>query len=297
MSRLRNAPARAPLAGPPPISPSSPVSPGSSAPAPAGDGHEPRPEAGDKGTVHRILKLISFLADHPDISAKQTAQRLGWPVSTTHRLLRTLSALEYARQKGPGLFGPGLELYRIAGRLGAEMPYAQIAEPLLASLTEQFHETSLLTILERHALKGYIAYAAAPPDPMRYTIERNRRGPLVWGAMGRSILAHLTPEEVDRAIAECSDRNAGGQSLDPAELRGFLQAARAAGYAITTSHRTLHSVGIAVPFFDAQDAVVGSVAFQVPEFRFDPTLLPRLVNALKQTAAVISQQIGMRLEE
>jgi DNA-binding IclR family transcriptional regulator len=250
----------------------------------------------DTGTVSRILKLISLLTDHPDISAKQAALRLGWPISTTHRLLRMLAAAEYATQQESGRFAPGLELFRIAGRLGVEMPYAQIAEPLLAALTAQFNETSLLTILERKQLNMYVALSAAPQDPMRYNIERNRRGSLAWGASGRALMAHILPEEVDRVIATCQETNARGEAVDPLELRASLQETREKGYAVTISHRVLHAVGIAVPFFDVQGQVVGSVAFQVPQFRYNPDLLVDMANALRQTAAVISQQLGSPLE-
>ncbi|WP_316980068.1 IclR family transcriptional regulator [Shumkonia mesophila] len=250
----------------------------------------------ESGTVNRVMKLISLLADHSDITAKQAALNLGWPISTTHRLLRTLSAAEFATQKGPGLFAPGLELYRIAGRLSVAVPYAQIGEPLLASLSERFGETSLLSVLERKQLKMYIASSAAPKDPMRYTIDLNRRVSIVWGASGRALLAHLLPEEVDRAIAICDETDARGRGIDLPELQASLQAVRENGYAMTESHRVLHAVGVAVPFFGVQGEVVGSVAFQVPEFRFNIARVPEYVRVLKETAAVIAQRIGSATE-
>jgi len=250
----------------------------------------------ESGTINRVMRLISLLADHSDVTAKQAAQKLGWPISTTHRLLRTLSAAEFASQKGPGLFAPGLELYRIAGRLGMAVPYVQIAEPLLAALSEQFGETTLLSILERKTLKMYIASSAAPKDPMRYAIDLNRRISIVWGASGRALLAHLPPEEVDRAIAVCDECDAHGRPVDPAELRASLEVIRDKGYAVTASQRVMHSVGIAMPFFDARGEAVGSVAFQVPEFRYNVECLPDLVKALRQTAAVIGQRIGSTAE-
>jgi IclR family KDG regulon transcriptional repressor len=246
----------------------------------------------DGGTISRVMRLISLLADHPEITAKQAATFLGWPVSTSHRMLRTLSEAEFATQKGPGLFAPGLELYRIAGRLRASMPYADIAEPLLVSLSEQFNETSLLTVLERAALRSYIACSAAPRDPMRYNIELNRRGLLVWGASGRSILAHLPDEDVERAILDCDGADIQGRELDAEELRSCLETIRRNGYGVVASQRVLHAVGVAVPILDARGEAVASIAFQVPEFRYNPKRLPALVAALRQTAAVIAQRIG-----
>ena len=114
----------------------------------------------------------------------------------------------------------------------------------------------------------------------------------MWGASGRTLLAHLRPEEIAQVIAICDEKDAHGRTLDEAELHASLEAIRANGYANTFSHRVLHSVGVAVPFLDVHGEVVGTISFQIPEFRFDADRVPELVNALRHTAAVISQRIG-----
>jgi DNA-binding IclR family transcriptional regulator len=249
----------------------------------------------EPGAINRVLTLISLISDHPELTAKQAAALLGWPVSTTHRLLRKLAEAEFAAQSERG-FAAGMELYRIAGRLGPKVPFLRIAEPLLQALSARFNETSLLTILERRQLQMYIALSAAPADPMRYIIELNKTAPLLWGASGRALLAFLREDEIERAIESSDTRNVRGEALDPAELRAQLATIAADGYAVTHAHRTLNSVGIAVPFFDAGGEVVGCVAFQVPSFRFTDEALPELVGALKDAAAVISQQVGAQAQ-
>jgi DNA-binding IclR family transcriptional regulator len=248
----------------------------------------------DVGAINRVLRLVSLLSDHPHLTAKQAAAILGWPVSSTHRLLRKLAEAEFAAQTERGTFTAGMELFRIVGRLAAKVPFVEIAEPLLGSLSQQFGETSLLSILERRQLRMYTAFAASPQDPMRYIIELNRRDPLVWGASGRALLAHLGPEEIEAVIAMGAAPNARGDTLDAAELRGALAAVLSRGFAMSRSHRTLNSVGIAVPFFGSAGDVVGSVAFQVPAFRFQEGQVETMVTALQHTATVISQQIGAR---
>ena len=246
----------------------------------------------DKGTVGRILRLIGFLSDNPEISAKQAALQLGWPISTTHRLLRTLASVDFAVQRDTGVFAPGLELFRIAGRLAADLPYEAVAQPLLNRLTHEFNETTLLSILERKQLSMYIALSAAPPDPMRYAMEHNRRLSLIWGASGRSMLAHLTPEEIETAIAGPGGSNVKGETLDADELRSALEQIRRDGYSVSDSHRTPQSFGIATAFFNSHGEPAGAVAFRVPAFRYSPEILPSMTDALKRVAAAISGQLG-----
>ncbi|RDJ20642.1 hypothetical protein DWF00_05035 [Bosea caraganae] len=246
------------------------------------------------GAINRVLRLVSLLSDYPHLNAKQAADLLGWPVSSTHRLLRKLADLEFAQQTDKGNFSAGMELYRIVGRLSGKMPFAEIAEPLLAALTAQFNETSMLTILERRQLRMYTALAASPQDPMRYVVELNRRAPLVWGAAGRALLAHLGQDEIETAITTCDTPNIRGEVLDEAEIRGALEETVRKGFAMTRSHRTLNSIGVAVPFFGSQGDVIGSVGFQIPSFRFRDEQTDGLVKALTQTASIIAQQIGAK---
>lgn len=248
----------------------------------------------DIGAISRILKLVSLLSDHREVTAKQAAAVLGLPVSTAHRLLRKLADLEFASQAERGSFSAGMELYRIAGRLISQVPFASIAEPMLAALTERFNETSMLTILERRQLRMYFAISAAPPDPMRYVIELNKTAPLIWGASGRVLLAHLGEEEIQRAIDTAATTDVRGATIDPAELRADLEKIRAQGFAISFSHRTLNSIGIAAPFFDARGEIVGALAFQIPAFRYQEAALGELTGALKENAAKISRKIGAR---
>ena len=253
-------------------------------------------EKTEVGAIARVLRLISLLSDHPNLSAKEAAESLGWPFSTTHRLLRRLLEAEFAGQTRQGAFTPGPELFRIAGRLGGQEPLLRIAQPLLEALAQRFGETALLTILQRRPLQMYIATSAAPPDPMRYFIELNRVSPLVWGALGRAILANLTTEEIEKAIARPNPPDVKGQPLDPDTLKRDLGTISSEGFAVSRSHRTLNSVGIAVPFFNYSQEPVGSIGFQVPAFRHDEARLPEMVAALKEAAAVISQQARARVD-
>jgi DNA-binding IclR family transcriptional regulator len=258
----------------------------------ANDVNNPEGGRGEPGTIKRVLLLMQALVDHPNETAQALAQRLNLPRSTVHRLLATLRADEYAASEGGGTFGPGLELYRIAARLSEQMPYRKLAEPHLQALSEQWQETSLLTLLERRQLKMFHAASASPADPMRYNIRLNALEPLVWGATARVLLAYLSEDEIERAIARGDSSPVQGLRPDAGEIKAFLEQIRRDGYAITHSHRTPTTIGVAAPFFDAAGAVVGSLGFLVPEFRWDRANVEGIVRALRERAAALSRQLG-----
>ena len=246
----------------------------------------------ETGTVRRVLLLLSSLVDHQGHSAQTLATRLNLPRSTVHRLLAMLRASGFADSEAGRSFGPGPELFRLAGRLSARMPYRKLAEPYLQALSAQFHETSILALLLREQLKMYYAAKGSPADPMRYNIELGALEPLVWGATARVLLAHLSEQEIATALARRELSPASQLKPDEAEVRKSLRQIRRDGYGITHAHRTLNTVGIAAPFFDGEGNVVGSLGFLIPEFRWTSAPQDAVVQALVDAAARMSRQLG-----
>jgi len=246
----------------------------------------------ETGTVKRVLLLLRSLVDYPGESAQSLAQRLNLPRSSVHRLLATLRENDFAQNEDNGTFGPGLELFRMAGKLGARMPYRKLAGPLLRKLSERFHETSILTLLERRQLKMFHAASGSPDDPMRYDIQLNRPESLLWGSTARVLLAHLSDAEIEQALARQERSPVQGLLPDPDELAAALRGIRERGYEITHSHRTPNTVGVAAPFFDGDGRVVGSLGFLIPEFRWAGVDPDEVVAALRQAAASLSRQLG-----
>jgi IclR family transcriptional regulator, KDG regulon repressor len=246
----------------------------------------------DTGTVSRILQLLDCFSERETWGVSELAQRLDLPRSTAHRLLNLCRAHDFVETDGRGAYAPGLAFYRLAGRLSVNMPLRRIALPLLTDFTRQFNEVSLLTVVDRHALKMFFAAKAEPSAPMRYVIETNTLGPLSWGATGRAILAHLTEAEIAEVIRRAEPSPGDGRPLNAKELRASLETIRAKGYAITQKQRTPEGVGIAVPFFDAAGHVAGNVGVTVPAFRFRRRSEPIFVRALTAMVTTISEAIG-----
>lgn len=246
----------------------------------------------DTGTVSRILQVLSCFSEQPEWRVGMLAQRLNLPRSTAHRLLNLCRAQGFVESDGVGVYRPGLGLYRLAGRLSFQMPLRRIAMPLLTEFTRNFSEASLLTVLERSALKVFFAAKAEPSAPMRYVIETNTLAPLGWGASARAILAFMNEADIAEVTRRAEPSPVDGRPLDVKELLKSLPKIRARGYAITRNQRTPEGVGIAVPFFDAGGEVAGNVCVTVPAFRFKPADEPAFVRALGEMAAKMSDALG-----
>ncbi|NYT36499.1 IclR family transcriptional regulator [Allopusillimonas soli] len=246
----------------------------------------------ETSTVKRVLLLLRYVTDYPGESVQTLAKRLNLPRSSVHRLLATLRDHDFLTHESGGSFYPGLELYRFAAKLGGRMPYIKLAQPYLSGLSERFHETSILTLLERHRLKMFHAANGSPSDPMRYNIQLNSLETLVWGATARAILAHLTDTEIHQAIAEQTPSPVEGLLPNKNEILAALASIRHDGYAVTHSHRTQNTIGVAAPFFDSEGVVVGSLGFLIPSFRWNKPEPNQFTDALQEAAQSLSQELG-----
>ncbi len=242
--------------------------------------------------MHRVLRILGCFAEKDRWGLNELARALNLPRASTHRLLNLCRPLNFVDQDEDGSYRPGLELYRLAGRLSMDMPITRIAGPILEEVRDRTDETTILTLLVRSELKMFFALTASPSHPMRYTIRTNVLEPLNWGATGRVLLAYLTPEEIEETIQRASPSPLDKRPLDEAELRQSLEEIRVAGYAVTHAQRTPNAVGLAVPFFDARGEVRGNVALTVPEFRFEPGKQEELLALLRHAAADLTRKMG-----
>jgi IclR family KDG regulon transcriptional repressor len=252
----------------------------------------PPASSADSGTVNRTLRILSALATKNRWSVNELARALSLPRASTHRLLSLCKPLGYVEQDADGLYTPGVELYRIAGSLSAQMPINQLADPLLQAVCNETDETALLVLLARQDRKMFFSSLASPPHPLRYTSELNRLEPLTWGAAGQSLLAFLTQDEIDAVLDREEASPLDGRALDVTALRDTLATVRKQGYAVSYSERAPDMHGIAVPFFDASGAIRGSLMLTIPHFRFDNSRLDRFIALLRHAADELMRRLG-----
>lgn len=246
----------------------------------------------DNGTVNRVLRILLRMGERESWGLNELARALDLPRASTHRLLGLCRPLNFVTQDEDGQYRAGLELYRLAGMLSAQMPINRVAAPILGAVRDAVEETTMLTLLAREDLRMFFSLTASPPHPMRYTIETNQLQPLSWGATGRVLLAHLSAEEIEEVIARREPSTLDGREMDERELRNSLAEIREKNYAITVSQRTPDAVGIAVPFFNSDGDVKGNIAITVPDFRFKPEREAELVSKLRSAVRDLTRGMG-----
>lgn len=252
-----------------------------------------------KGTVARAVRVISAVADldEPGTIAR-LAEATDLPASTVHRLLALLAAEGIVEHDaGAHTYRVGPELYRIAARTVATVGLADVVQPILQQLADDFGETVLLG-----------RYSPAPPSLafiaradgshlLQYRIEMHRPGSVVWGASGKAVAAFLEPADALRALEFERAKPDGGRSSEgdeppqPEAFTAQLAQVREQGYATSEGQKLPQARGLAVPILGPR-GVEGSLTLTYPRDRPPIGDSASIIDRLKAGSVQIARSLG-----
>jgi IclR family transcriptional regulator, pca regulon regulatory protein len=197
--------------------------------------------------------LACFDADHPRMSLTEVASAAGLARPTARRLLLTLEELGFVRSAG-GTFQLTPKVLTLGMAYVGALGLWDIARPHLEALVARTGESSSMAQLEGSDIV-YVARVAVP-KLIALRVDIGTRFPAVQTSQGKVLLAALSPDELEAALAEPS--RAGlppyiGRS--PERLREELTEVRARGWALADEELAPGVRSVAAPVRDGTGAV------------------------------------------
>jgi len=247
-------------------------------------------------TVVRVVRLLQCVADvGGEISLKEFATRLSLPPSTVHRLLRLLMSQGLIEQRASTQhYRAGREFFRMATLVTRQIDIEGIARPILDDMRDKCQETCYLTLYLPASRSFVGAVVARSPHPLGYHFEPYMKGKVAWGAVGRSILAYLSDEDVRLAVEEAGSSPAGGAPPTLKQISSELQEIRTNGYAIAEGQVFPEAIGFARVVFDGDGNVLGSLGITMPMIRYKSSMQKKLVSLVVGKADELSAALGYR---
>jgi DNA-binding IclR family transcriptional regulator len=238
--------------------------------------------------------MIRLIASGPDtFTLGEFAQRAELPLSSVHRLLKTLERAGFV-ERGSGLsYRRGRELHRIASQIVSRFDLARSALPLLQDLVDRFHETALLCVYSPVSRRAVVAEVVITPHPLRFNVEKGQEIALPWGSMGPAVLAFLPKSEIEMVLRT---EHAGPLTGMPRPTRDELEVefehVRQHGFASYREPK-FDSAGVAAPVFNGENEILGCLGVITLSSRFPPTMEQEVAAALRGAAKDLSQQAAI----
>jgi DNA-binding IclR family transcriptional regulator len=231
---------------------------------------EPRDTSGLIGSAQRALRVLDIVGSAGDgITAKAVARRAGYNLSTTYHLLNTLVHEGYLVRLGHGRgFGLGYKVGNLYQRLCASLDVGQ-------SLRDELHQLHL----RAEAAAYYTVYretdivVAAVADSAAFP----RANPLDFGfheaahatAFGKVLLASMPKRQRRDYLAGAGmPRLTARTTVRAVDLDIELENVEHAGLAMEVEEFQPEVACVSAPVLDAENRVMGAVAFSVPAADF-----------------------------
>jgi len=234
--------------------------------------------------VDRAMEILqSFTADQPSMSVVEIERKVRLSRPTLYRLLETLAAHGMIRIHGnPQRFSLDYAIGRLARNWMAGLDV--VAGPILERLHERTRETVALAALRDHNHQ-YVMELVSP-----HVLSMSRGiGPmdhLTRGATGKTILAFMNDDDRN-AIIESAPKGTDKKALQEA-----LAAIRRDKFWVARSELSAGAIGIASPYFDHSDRVVGSIVVFGPEVRFSEARIAETTKLIVAAAKELSAALG-----
>ncbi|HEX3159697.1 MAG TPA: IclR family transcriptional regulator C-terminal domain-containing protein [Gemmatimonadaceae bacterium] len=229
---------------------------------------QPVATAGDPDfmlSLARGLSVLRAFEHRPALTTSQAAQLTGLSRATVRRCLHTLEKLGYVAPRGNAfVLRPALLTLAHAYLTGTSL--AEAAQPVLQGVRDRLAESCSLGVLDGDEVV-YLARAETRRI-MSIALHVGSRVPAYCTSMGRVLLAHLPPAQLDAYLSGAPfPRRTPHTRATQAELRRVLAAVRRRGYALVDQELELGLRSIAVPVRDAAGEVVGAMNVGAPAAR------------------------------
>lgn len=239
--------------------------------------------------VRRVCDILDLLQGAPaSASLARVAEVTKLPKSSAFRYLATLEARRYVeRDSATGNYRLGLALLPLQA-MQFEL-IAQRVRPFLQQLSDEYHETLNLGLLEGNCIT-YIEIVESP-KAMRMAARRGDRDPIHSSALGKAIAAAL-PEERVRAILEAEGMaRVTERTLTHVDLYlSELERVRQRGFAIDDRENEPEGRCVAVSLAGME--LPAAISLSAPASRLTLELAEKVAGRLRAVSAALVRELG-----
>lgn len=242
--------------------------------------------------VERALNILEAAAHRRDgLTNSEISRKLGIPKSSASYILRTLERRGYLRREtGTGRYRLGLKILSLGGDAQANLDIAEVALPFMRALVEKIHMTVHLAVLDQ----GEAVYIEKVEAPGFFKVNTwvGRRMFLHSTSVGKCLLAWLPKHEIETLVKQQGLKKRTPKTITTTtKLLADLEHTKAEGYAVDDEENSLGARCLGAPVFDVTGNVVAALGTSGTLTQVDEASMPRIAEALKDSARRISRQL------
>jgi DNA-binding IclR family transcriptional regulator len=243
--------------------------------------------------VERALDVLLCFSRHtPELTMTQIATEVGLHKSTMHRLLATLEKKRFV-QRNPetGAYRLGIRLLQMAYLTLEQYDLRRLAAPFLHLLLEEHRETVHLAVLD--VVDVVFLDVLESPQRVKLAAAVGQRLPACATASGKSMLAFMPDEAVQRVLKRGLPRHTERTLCSPETFLEELKEVRRRGYAFDEQELEEGIDAVAAPVFDQHGYPIAAVAIAGPAYRLSRQRMAEIGPSVLAVSRQISQEVEL----
>ncbi|NEE02941.1 IclR family transcriptional regulator [Phytoactinopolyspora halotolerans] len=241
-----------------------------------------------RSLVSKTLDVLdAFSPEHPALTLSDISSRSGLPLTTTHRIVKDLTAWGALERNDDGRYHIGLHLWEVAALAPRGLGLREVALPYMEDLYGVTQENVQLAVRENVELVFVERLTGRHAVPVRTRV--GGRFALHATGVGLVLLAFAPHDVQEQILASPLESWTEKTIADPEMLRRVLADVRRTGIAVSDRQVTMDAVSVAAPILGADDGVVAALSVVVHADDADPVAL---APAVRTAARGISRALG-----
>jgi DNA-binding IclR family transcriptional regulator len=242
--------------------------------------------------VERALNILEAAAQRRDgLTNAEISRKLAIPKSSASYILRTLEKRGYLRREAEtGRYHLGLKILSLGGDAQANLDIADVALPFMRVLSEKIRMTVHLAVLDQ----GEAVYIEKVEAPGFFKVNTwvGRRMFLHSTSVGKCLLAWLPKPDIENLVKQQGLKKRTPKTITSiTRLIAELENVKESGYAVDDEENSLGARCLGAPVFDVAGNVTAALGVSGTLTQTDESSVPRIIEALKETARRISRQM------
>jgi len=215
-------------------------------------------------SIDRAVQVLDLLSTHREgIPISEIGEITGLPLSTTHRLLHSLTAHSLAVQDPvTKRYKLGLRVLGLASFLLNNNRVIEAARPHMARLASSQGKLVYFCQEQNDEIVCVDSSMGSARINVQFYVQIGSLMPFHASAPAKAILAHSPPEKLERLLRKNSPlhRYTPRTISAPKEVLGEYRVCREQGYAVCDEEMEPGVCAVAAPVFGYDNGVLGSVA-------------------------------------
>lgn len=247
-------------------------------------------------SLERALTILNKLSEYPEgIQITRLSEQLGLTKSTIHRMLATLSTMNYVvKDDKTDRYKLGYQILFLSRNLLNNTNIISIAKPYLEKLCQEVNETVHLCIEDR----GEVVYIdkIESNQTVRMYSRIGSRAPMYCTAVGKILFSGMKEEKKNELISNMTFIPKTSTTITSKdEFLAEIKNVQNQGYALDNCENEAVLRCIASPIYDHDGEIIASFSISGPNNRMTTDFIEQsLVDKMKQYSIDISRNLGYR---